>query len=89
MDRDAISHRDYSRVTRCADAGGPLPRRPRGDMPFELLTTEEAAHLLRVSISCLRKWRTQGLGPPWRRVGRRIVYRRCDLERWYDLQPGA
>jgi predicted site-specific integrase-resolvase len=34
----------------------------------------EAAELLGVSTSCLRAWRSQGRGPAFSRLGRRVVY---------------
>ena len=44
----------------------------------------EAAELLRLSERTLERWRVEGMGPPFRRFGRRIVYARADLERWAD-----
>lgn len=42
----------------------------------------EAAALIGVSASTLRAWRSQGRGPAYARLGRRIVYPRAALERF-------
>ncbi len=47
----------------------------------ELLTLEEAA-VLRTPVATLRYWRHLGVGPDGFRLGRRVVYRRQDVERW-------
>jgi excisionase family DNA binding protein len=49
-----------------------------------LLTTTEAAQLLRAPVATLRYWRHLGTGPHSFRVGRRVVYRRDDLQAWID-----
>jgi excisionase family DNA binding protein len=54
---------------------GPSARGP----PSELLTTEEAAAVLRCSESSLNKWRVTGNGPRFVRVGSRVRYSRADL----------
>lgn len=52
----------------------------------ELLTVHEAAALLRTPVGTLRYWRHLGIGPLGFRLGRRVVYRREDLERWVIAQ---
>ena len=47
----------------------------------ELLTLEEAA-VLRTPVATLRYRRHLGVGPDGFRLGRRVVYRRQDVERW-------
>lgn len=47
-----------------------------------LLTTEEAAALLRLNPLTLYRWRKAEKGPPFTRVGARIYYEREMLERW-------
>ena len=44
----------------------------------------EAAELLRLSERTLERWRVEGIGPPFRRFGRRVVYAKTDLESWAD-----
>ena len=50
-------------------------------IPFpRLLTTDEAAEYLRVSVSFLMKKRLQGDGPRFRKIGRSVRYTETDLE---------
>ena len=46
------------------------------------LSNDEAARLIGVSPRTLPDWRSDGRSPPWVKVGRRVVYRRADFERW-------
>ena len=46
----------------------------------ELLTTVEAAELLRSNTNTLAFWRNQKQGPVWAKLGRRVVYRRSDVD---------
>jgi hypothetical protein len=46
------------------------------------LPVQEAAAHLNLSVSCLNKKRVDGSGPPFLKLGRRIVYDIYDLERW-------
>jgi hypothetical protein len=48
----------------------------------ELLTLEEAAAVLRTPVATLRYGRHLGVGPDGFRLGRRVVYRRQDVDRW-------
>jgi excisionase family DNA binding protein len=50
----------------------------------QLLTTSEVADLTRAPVSTVRFWRHAGVGPASFRVGRRVVYRRCDVELWLE-----
>jgi excisionase family DNA binding protein len=52
----------------------------------DLLTITEAAALLRTPVATLRWWRHQGTGPASFRIGRRVFYRRRDLEAWIAAQ---
>jgi hypothetical protein len=54
-----------------------LAGRPATGPP--LLTVQETAALLRCSVSSLNKWRVNGLGPRFVRIGSRIRYRAADL----------
>jgi predicted DNA-binding transcriptional regulator AlpA len=47
-----------------------------------LLTPDEASIRLRKSKQTLANWRTQGGGPPYVRMGGRIVYRQSELTAW-------
>jgi excisionase family DNA binding protein len=44
-----------------------------------LVTEGEAASLLRVSLTSVRRWRREGRGPVYRKIGRSVRYRREDL----------
>jgi excisionase family DNA binding protein len=55
--------------------------------PDRLLTQDEAASYLRVSPRTLQRWRTEvGIGPPWHRAGRRVLYKQRDLDAWLEQQ---
>lgn len=47
-----------------------------------LLTQAEAAELLRLSERTLERWRVVGGGPVFCKLGKRVLYRRADLEKW-------
>jgi excisionase family DNA binding protein len=47
-----------------------------------LLTTDEAAELLRVSHGYLRNALHRGIGPQTIRIGRLVRYQICDIEAW-------
>ena len=49
-------------------------------MPTELLTEKEAADLLGLKPKTLARWRWQGKGPIFRKIGRKPRYARHDLE---------
>jgi predicted DNA-binding transcriptional regulator AlpA len=51
----------------------------------ELLTITEAAAITRAPLATLRYWRHLGTGPRSFRLGRRVVYRRGDIDAWIDL----
>ncbi len=53
---------------------------------LELLTTEEASVALNraVSVSTLNRWRCEGGGPVFVKVGGRVYYRPRDLSDWLD-----
>ena len=48
----------------------------------QLLTITETAELLRAPVATLRWWRHTGQGPRSFKIGRRVTYRRSDLEDW-------
>ena len=53
---------------------------------LDLLTTQEASVALRnaVSVSTLNRWRCEGCGPVFVKVGGRVYYRPQDLVTWLD-----
>jgi predicted DNA-binding transcriptional regulator AlpA len=46
----------------------------------ELLTSDESAHVLRLSPSTMEAWRLRGKGPKFLKLGRRVLYKRSSLE---------
>lgn len=48
----------------------------------DLMTLAETAAYLRTPVATLRYWRHLGEGPAGFRLGRRVVYRREDVDRW-------
>ena len=61
----------------------PPPRKSLGALPPEVVRPVEAASLLSVSLSLLKKWRMRGDGPRFVRLGGRAIgYRRTDLSDW-------
>lgn len=60
--------------------------------PNEFLTMSELAEELRTTPSTLRYWRREGAGPQWIKIGKRVIYRRTDVEAWLGekrLEPPA
>ena len=53
---------------------------------MDLLTLTEAAELLRAAPTTLRYCRSTGTGPASAKIGRRIAYRRADVEAWIEQQ---
>jgi excisionase family DNA binding protein len=54
----------------------------------ELLTLDEAADYLRRPVDTLRYWRKLGRGPKAARVGKGLLYRKAELDRWVREQEG-
>jgi excisionase family DNA binding protein len=50
----------------------------------EYITLPEASDLIRTPIGTLYQWRTKKIGPPSMKVGRRVLYKRSDLDAWLD-----
>ena len=52
----------------------------------QLMRVPEVSELTGVSEATLRFWRSVGKGPRSAKLGRRIVYRRADVEAWVEAQ---
>jgi predicted site-specific integrase-resolvase len=50
----------------------------------EMLTAQEAADYIGVSINGIYQWRWLGVGPVSHKRNGRIVFRRADIDRWLD-----
>jgi excisionase family DNA binding protein len=48
----------------------------------KLLTEDEAAELVGLSVRTLQAWRSRGVGPAYVHVGRKVRYRLSDINRW-------
>lgn len=55
---------------------------PIAEQDLEYLPEREAAAYLHKSLSTLRRWRWQRIGPPWIKNGNAIEYTRQDLDAW-------
>lgn len=53
---------------------------------MNLLTIEDVAAELDISVSTLRFYRLKGEGPKSFLLGRRVRYRRSDVEAWVEGQ---
>lgn len=45
-----------------------------------LMTVPEAVSYLRISIATLARMRGEGKGPPYMKIGRRVLYRKSSLD---------
>jgi DNA-binding transcriptional MerR regulator len=52
----------------------------------QILGIEQLAEELNTSINTVRYWRTTGYGPKSARIGRRVVYRRANVDAWINAQ---
>lgn len=54
---------------------------------LELLTLQQVAERYNIPENSLRYWRAQGgTGPKSARIGRRVMYRAADVEKWVEEQ---
>lgn len=54
---------------------------------LQLLNESQTANLLGLSRACLRNWRAVGKGPPWMRIGERLIrYDLAKLRGWISKQ---
>ena len=54
---------------------------------YQVLYTKDAADYLKVSSRMLERWRSEGDGPRFHKMGRRgIRYRLCDLNEFLETQ---
>jgi hypothetical protein len=55
----------------------------------QLLNERETARLLRISVQLLRKWRANGSGPEYIKLGKCVRYSTRDIERYVLSQRSA
>jgi len=51
-----------------------------------LLTQDEAAELLKLSIRTIERLRVAGTGPKFLKAGKSVRYRECDLVAWVEAR---
>lgn len=56
---------------------------------MDLMTLEEVSAATGVAVPTLRYWRHNGTGPTSFKLGRRVRYRRADVEAWVQKQYQA
>jgi hypothetical protein len=54
--------------------------------PSVFLDAQQTAALLRLSVTTMARWRTQGLGPPYLKVGGRVLYDHAVVIAWANGQ---
>jgi predicted DNA-binding transcriptional regulator AlpA len=50
----------------------------------QYMTIDDLALMLGRPVWTIRKWRATGYGPRGVRIGRRVMYRRRDVDQWLD-----
>jgi predicted DNA-binding transcriptional regulator AlpA len=56
---------------------------------MDIMCAREVSELTGVPLGTLRYWRHADLGPASFTLGRRVVYRRSEVERWIAEQEAA
>lgn len=56
------------------------------DNDLEVLTPDEAANILNSNTRTMERWRYNGEGPAFVKIGRRVGYRPKDLRAWLEDQ---
>lgn len=52
----------------------------------QFLTTKQLPAISGLSASFYEKGRVYGYGPPYRKIGVKVLYRRADVDKWLDAQ---
>jgi predicted DNA-binding transcriptional regulator AlpA len=80
-----LPRKDVMPFAPASEAETPSKPKRLASLPPEIVRPPEAAALLSVSLSLLKKWRIGGGGPRFVRLGGRAIgYRRVDLSEWID-----
>ena len=53
---------------------------------MKLLTTEQAAEVLQIPKATLIRWRVEGVGPDFFKLGSAVRYAENDLQRWTETK---
>lgn len=62
---------------------------PKDTANDELLDMDGVSAIMGRPVPTLRWWRAQGIGPRSFKLGRRVVYRRSDVNTWIEQQYAA
>ena len=57
---------------------------PRDSLEPEYLTTEQVARLTGIPVKTLEGYRRRGMGPPYVKIGRRILYPISGVREWME-----
>ena len=58
---------------------------PQASLP-DYLTIDETSALTRTPVATLYQWRLKQYGPPARKCGRKLLYKRSEVIAWLDGQ---
>ena len=53
-------------------------------MSDAMLTVTEAANFLRIAKQTMAQWRTNKTGPPYHKIGGKVIYSFRDLNEWVE-----
>ena len=48
------------------------------------MNTGDCSEYLGVSSKTLERMRVEGNGPPFKKIGHRVMYGECDIQKWVD-----
>lgn len=57
--------------------------------PEQLATSEQVADFLQIPVKTLAEWRSRGIGPEYRKIGRHVRYEWPAVLRWVASQQPA
>lgn len=52
-----------------------------------LWSAQDVAEFLNIPVGTVYAWRSTGVGPPGRRLGKRLRYRPADVRAWLEALP--
>ena len=67
-------------------AAQPGPRHRPQSLESEFLNEYAAAALLNISVRTVRRWRSEGRGPPFMKFSGAVRYKRATLLAWAEAQ---
>jgi excisionase family DNA binding protein len=66
-----------------------MPTQNTKQLIDEILTLDEVAAILKISVATIRKWRSEGCGPPGFRVGKYVRFRLSGVEQFIADREAA